>query len=75
MNRFKRLLALVLAIAMILSMAAAMSGCSKNEDTTESTAGGDGSEATYTVSVKTKGGMALSGIAVYIYADSSLTDL
>ena len=75
MNRIKRLLSLILALAMILSMAVVMAGCGKDDQTGESTSAGDGEVKTYSVSVKSKGGMALSGVAVYVYADSSLTDL
>lgn len=75
MKSMKRLLSMILALAMILSMAAAMSGCSKDGQTGETEAAEAGSNANYSVSIKSKGGMPLSGVAIYVYADSSLSDL
>ena len=70
MNKFTKVLSMLLALAMVLSMVA----CGGNEAApeTETTAGEAGS---YTVSVKSAGGMALEGVDVYIYADSTLADL
>ena len=72
MNKFKKMLALLLAVAMMLSMAA----CAK-DGTDESTGatGADAAGSTYTVNLKTQGGMALPDIDVYVYADSTLGDL
>ena len=70
MNRIKKLLALLLAAVMVFSMAA----CGGNAGTTETEAV-SAEAGTYTVSVKSAGGMALEGIAVYIYVDSTLADL
>ena len=72
MNKFKKLLSLALAFALMLSMAACGGEVA---ETTE--AAGDESAATanYTVSVESMGGMVLSGIDVYVYADSTLADL
>ncbi len=72
MKTSKRLLCAMLALVMILSMAA----CGTNE-TAETTApaGEEGAAANYTVNVSTKGGMPLSGLDIYVYADSSLADL
>lgn len=72
MKTFKKILAAVLAVVMLLSMAA----CKKQDaDTNTDHEGGNGSVGTYNVSVQTAGGMAMSGIDVYIYADSTLADL
>lgn len=76
MKHTKRLLSLILAFALIVSMAAMLSACQESgggEDETSDgvVAGGN----TYVVKVKTIGGMALEGIAVYVYADDSLKDL
>ena len=73
MNSFKKLLSVFLVFAMVLSMTAAMTGC-KRRGSSESTGGNDdnGTKGNYTVSVQTAGGMAMDGIAVYVYADSSL---
>jgi len=71
MRNFKKMLSLLLAIALMLSMAACV-----NDDSGENTgATGDAGGSTYTVNLKTQGGMALSDIDVYIYADSTLGDL
>ncbi len=72
MNTLKRLLCAVLAVAMILAMA----GCGANtpEENT-APADGTGEKTNYSVSVSTKGGMPMAGLDIYVYADSSLTDL
>ncbi len=70
----KRMMAALLALAMVLALA----GCGGSEaaPTTEATqAAAEGAVGTYTVTVRTKGGMAMPGLDIYIYADSSLTDL
>ena len=59
-----------MAAVTILSLAA---GC-KNEGNAND-AGATGEKGTYTVNLKTQGGMALSGIDVYVYADDSLADM
>ena len=66
----RRLLAFVLAAVMVLSMAA----CTGNNGETTGPAV-EGGNVSYTVTLKTKGGMALSDIDVYVYADSTLGDL
>ena len=72
MNKMKKLLAVILAIATVFSMCAALSGCKKEQGNDNA---GTGEAGTYTVTVKSAGGMALEGIAVSVYADSSLSDL
>ncbi len=74
----KRLLTMLLALAVVLSMAGVLAGCnngggSGSED--ETTAGVSGENVTYTVSVKTKGNMKMSGLDVYVYADDTLADM
>ncbi len=71
MKNLKKLLSVLLIIAMVLSMGACKNG--GNTDSTDGTADADGN--TYTVNVKTAGGMAMEGLDIYIYADDSLTDL
>ena len=73
----KRLLSLLLVFAVVMSMAGVLAGCSKeNTGATESTTPTTSNEtATYTVSVKTKGGMVMSGLDVYVYKDNTLTDM
>ena len=70
MNAMKRIFSLLLVMAMMLSMAA----CAGNEASVETEAAA-GETGTYTVSVKTAGGMKMEGVDVYIYADNTLADL
>ena len=72
MNRMKKILSLLLSAAMVLSMATVLSGCGGDEDTTNDPVNETGEKAVYTVSLQTAGGMALSGIDVYVYAGSDL---
>ncbi len=72
MNKTKRLLSLLLALALVLSMGVSLIGC--GEDDGDAT-GDAASQSTYSVTVKTAGGMAMEGIEVYVYADSSLADM
>lgn len=73
MTRLKRLLSAILAAAMLLAMA----GCAGGESTgsAEETAGEDAAGSSYSVSVKSVGGMPLAGLDVYVYADSTLADM
>ena len=80
MNYTKKILALLLAVAMTLSLATMLVGC--NSEQGDSTTGGttpsgDGPAGTksYMVNVQTVGGMALPQLDVYLYADNTLTDL
>ena len=73
MNTKKRLLAALCALTLLLTMASTLAGCKIGGDSSSAVAGGD--DGGYTVTVKTQGGMAMSGIAVYIYADDSLKDM
>ena len=78
MKTIQKLLSAILVLSMVLSMAAMMAGCDpKTEDTSESTApsGDNAATGTYNVNVTTMGGMAMPGIDVYIYADSTLSDM
>lgn len=78
MKTAKRLLSLVLALAVVLSMASVLAGCNNSQDPSNSndpTDGVSGENATYTVSVTTKGGMKMSGLDVYVYKDDTLTDM
>ena len=72
MKQFKRMLSLILAILVVMSMV--LTGC-KEEDpaaTDGATGGGDATKGTYTVNVKSAGGMVLSEVDVYIYIGSDL---
>ena len=103
MTSMKKMLSVLLALAMMGSLLAMVTGCKgddgESQDTTEvsttvpvdtdssedteettTTVPGDAADdntekATYQVTVKTVGGMVLEGVTVYVYADSSLTDL
>ena len=84
MDRMKKILALLLVAAMMCSLVAMVAGCSSEDDGADATTGTTGSDAvggdtaktgSYKVTVSTVGGMPLEGIAVYVYADSTLTDL
>jgi ABC-type Fe3+-hydroxamate transport system substrate-binding protein len=68
-NYMKKPIAILLALALILSLVA----CHKPEETSPTEP--SQSAETYTVTVRSQGGMALAGIQVYVYADSMLTDL
>ena len=72
----KKLLSLLLAVAMLLSVASVISGCGKdsagNEDPTDPA---NVEKDSYTVTIKTAGGMPMIGVAAYIYADATLSDL
>lgn len=66
---YKRILCLLLAMLMVLSMAAC------GEEGAEDTTAPAGETVTYTVNVKTASGMVLADIGVYIFADSSMADM
>ena len=74
MKNLKKLLSLLLAVAMVLSVTAMLSACG-DEDTEETTGEAVGADATYNVSVTTAGGMAMEGLDLYVYADDTLADL
>ena len=73
MNNCKRWLSLLLAILMLAAMVVQMVSCKDpttppdEENPNENDTPDTGDKATYTVSVKTAGGMALSNIMTYIY--------
>ena len=74
MKNLKCLLSMILALAMVFSMAACTAGSGESEET--GAAGEEAGEQTgYSVTVKSAGGMALAGVDVYVYADSTLADL
>ncbi len=77
MNKLKKLLSYLFVVVLALSMVVLMTACKdkSGEESGESGVEESGPTGTYTVSLKTAGGMAMSGIDVYIYADEALTDL
>lgn len=78
MRKSKKVLSLLLAVVLLLTIATA---CGKDEGKKKSDAAGvsgsegNGEAAEYTVSLKTFGGMAMSGVDVYIYTNSSLDEM
>ena len=77
MNKAKRILCFLLVLTMMLSVFA---GCTKKDgdvaDTTGTTApAGDGTTQTYTVKVKTAGGMAMAELDVSVYSDAALGNM
>ena len=74
MSKMKKILCTLLVLAMAFSMVAMLGGCGKEGGSTEDT-GVSGESGTYTVSVKTQGGMPMAGLDVYVYADDTLGDL
>lgn len=72
MNKMKKVLSLILAVVMVLSMCAILSAC-KDDPTTDAT--GSGEKGAYTVSVKSVGGLPLEGVAISVYADDTLADM
>ena len=70
----KKILAF-LACAMVLTTGAAMTACGNNNGAGESTEVANEAKVSYSVSVETRGGMAMSDVEVYVYADDTLADL
>ena len=71
----KRLLAALCALTLLLTMAFAITGCGddSSENSGSDLPSGDGGN--YSVTVKTKGGMVMSNLDVYVYADDTLKDM
>ena len=77
MNTFKRILALVCALTLAVGI---LSGCHEEPAPTDPTDGttapsGDVSSTSYTVSVKSAGGLPLAGVTLLAYSDAALTSL
>ena len=82
MSNFKRVLALVCALILIVGVFA---GCKDNGSTnetnkpttgnTEPVDNNDSSAKTYNVSLTSAGGMPIAGVTMFVYADAALTDL
>lgn len=71
----KRVLSLLLAATLLLSLAGCHDGPTDGSTPAPSQQPGGDEKVTYTVTVKTAGGMPMAGLDVYIYADDSLEDL
>ena len=75
MEKFKKLLSVILALALVFAMAGCTGGETATEPTEESKQQEEGAKSTYTVKLHSAGGMALSEIDVYVYADNTLADM
>ena len=73
MNNFRRIFAAMLVFVLVFGMV----GCSGDSgaETTAPTGNVGGEQANYGVTVKSKGGMPLADVDVYVYSDSTLGDL
>ena len=76
MKNLKKLLCVLLVLAMVLSM---MAGCSEETSdpvvTNPTEAPSTGETGNYSVKVKSAGGMPMEDLTIYIYRDQALTDL
>lgn len=74
--KLKKLLSLLLAVTMLVSMFA---GCDQSKSPADSTnpsgSVSTGETGSYSVSVKTAGGMVLEDVTAYVYGNEALTDL
>lgn len=84
MNNFKKMLSMILAFAMVLSIVAMMTACDKTGDQNPTDSGattgpssdsGNTKTGTYSVTVKSVGGLPLAGIDVYVYSDAAMTEV
>ncbi len=85
MKKLRKSLALVLALLMLLASFAACNPNNGPDETTgettqpdtpdETKPGSSEAKAEYSITVKSAGGLALSGVNVYIYTDDTLEDL
>ena len=73
MKMWKRLLTALLCVAMLVSTCSMLASCGKDEVDPSDVAIAGGN--TFVVNVKTEGGMPMTGVPVYVYADDSLQDL
>ena len=72
----KKLLSVLLCVAMLLSLTAGLAGC--GNDTAEENGAEEavlGDVVKHSISVKSIGGMALEGVEVYVYADETKSDM
>lgn len=81
MSTFKKILSLICVLALVLSMAAGCNNDTKDPtdptDPSQPTSGNSGTQnkTNYTISLKSAGGVALSGVTVLAYGDEALQDL
>lgn len=78
MKKLSKKIIVLLACIMLVATGLLLTGCDdgQNPDPNGSEQGGTpGETTTYTISVKSAGGMAMADLDIYIYADSTLSDL
>ncbi len=75
MKKLQKILCVLLVLAMALSMAACGAGNTEPSGTTAAAPVESGEKVAYSVSIQTQGGMPMSELDVYVYADDTLTDL
>ena len=76
MKKMRKSLFVLLTCIMLVATGLLLTACDSGKNPDGSEAGGTtGENTTYTVSIKSAGGMAMSELDVYVYADSSLSDL
>ena len=75
MSNFKKVLCVLLVLAMSLSMFVGCNNSNNGNNTEPINNGGSGETGAYNVTVKTAGGMAMEGVTVYIYRDEAKADL
>lgn len=81
MKKFTRVCSFVLALCMVFALAACGGNGGDTTGTTSPTepssgvGGEQGTKTSYTVTVKTNGGMAMEGVNIFLYADEALQDM
>ncbi len=75
MNNMKKLLCLLLAAVMVVSMAACQPQNTDSTAGTQGTTGDNGQTATYNVTVQSNGKLPLEGISVEVYEDETMQNL
>ncbi len=79
MKNMKKVLVLLTVIAMAISLCAGLAGCNGNAGNNgeggQETTPNSGANASYTVTVKSAGGMAMAGVGVSVFTDEALTNL
>lgn len=74
MKKFRKTLSRIGVLCLVCVMAFLMSMCAKDKPS-DTTAPTEGAPITYTVTVKSQGGLPLSGVGVYVYTDSTHSEL
>ncbi len=79
MKKMKRAFTMLMVLAMAFSLCSGLSGCNGNGSTGgeggKETAPNTGANVSYTVTVKTVGGMAMEGVGVSVFTDEAMTNL